>query len=54
MYSYSLENVRSDLDVARTEKKNDLSKTVALNKGSTEYNISDGLYSLSHSNLVTL
>lgn len=52
MYSYfSPENVRSDLDVAWTEKKNDLSKTVALNTGS---NISDGLYSLSHSNLVTL
>lgn len=54
MYSYSLENVRSDLDVALDRKKNDLSKTVALNTGSTEYNISDGLYSLSHSNLVTL
>lgn len=53
MYSYSLENVRSDLDVALDRKKNDPSKTVALNTGSTEY-ISDGLYSLSHSNLVTL
>ena len=40
MYSYSLENVRSDLDVAWTENKNDLSRTVALNTGSTEYNIS--------------
>ena len=54
MYSYSLENVRSDLGVALDRKKNDLSKTVALNTGSTEYNISDGLYSLSHSNLATL
>lgn len=36
MYSYSLENVGPDLDAAWTEKKNDLSKTVALNKGSIQ------------------
>ena len=56
MYSCSFENVGSDLDAAWTEKKMISVKLLHefINTGSTGYNISDGLYSLSHSNLVRL